>query len=416
MSRRAWSFVLVVASVGLAQGAWAQDSRSPYETRWVQTWGAAMQAQLFGEAPTYENVTLRQIVHISRGGPTLRVRFSNVLGDAPLRIDAASVGLRQGGARVAAGTLRELTFGRLTSITVAPGAVAVSDPVDLRVPDQADLAVSLYLADASVPADQLTLAHQTSYVSPPGDFTDDRAFEPASTVTSWYWLSGVEVRPNRATRAIVAFGDSITEGFGATLDANTRWPDFLARRVLACRNDLTVVNMAISGNRVLNDEIGPNAQRRLDRDLLAVTGAAYAILLEGINDIGFSQIAPGTFPPDVQLTNVSAEEIIIGYKQIIRRAHAQGIKIYGGTLLPFVGAGYQDAAGEAKRQAVNFWIRTSGDFDDVIDFDAVTRDPADPARLLPAYDSGDHLHPNDAGYEAMGNAVDLALFGAGRCN
>jgi lysophospholipase L1-like esterase len=317
--------------------------------------------------------------------------------------------------------LRPLLFGRLTSITVAPGAVAVSDPVDLRVPDEADLAISLYVAEASTPADQLTLAHQTSYVSGPGDFTDSRGFEPAQTITSWYWLSGVEVRPQREVHAIVAFGDSITEGFGATLDANTRWPDFLARRLLACRRDLTVVNMAISGNRVLNDEIGPNAQRRLDRDLLAVTGVSYAILLEGINDIGFSQIAPGVFPPDVLLTNVAAEEIIQGYKQIIRRAHAQGIKIYGGTLLPFVGAGYQDAAGEAKRQVVNFWIRTSGDFDDVIDFDAVTRDPSDPARLLPAYDSGDHLHPNDAGYEAMGNAVDLALFAetrgqAERCN
>jgi lysophospholipase L1-like esterase len=414
--------VLVLASVCVAPEVRAQrDDRSPYDTRWVQTWGAAMQAQLFGEAPTFENVTLRQIVRISRGGPAVRVRFSNVLGDAPLRIDAASVGVRQSGARVAAGTLRELTFGRLTSITIAPGAVAVSDPVELRVPDEADLAVSLYVAEASTPADQLTLAHQTSYVSGPGDFTDSRAFEPASTITSWYWLSGVEVRPSRATRAIVAFGDSITEGFGATLDANTRWPDFLARRLLACRRDLTVVNMAISGNRVLNDEIGPNAQRRLDRDMLAVTGVAYAILLEGINDIGFSQIAPGTFPPDVALTNVSAEEIIMGYKQIIRRAHAQGIKIYGGTLLPFVGAGYQDAAGEAKRQAVNFWIRTSGDFDEVIDFDRATRDPADPSRLLPAYDSGDHLHPNDAGFEAMAGAIDLDLFAetrgqAQRCN
>jgi lysophospholipase L1-like esterase len=168
--------------------------------------------------------------------------------------------------------------------------------------------------------------------------------------------------------------------------------------------------MAISGNRVLNDEIGPNAQSRLDRDLLTEPGATYAILLEGINDIGFSQIPAGVFPPNVLLTNVSADEIIQGYEQIIRRAHDQGIKIYGGTLLPFVGAGYADAAGEAKRETVNAWIRTSGAFNGVIDFDAVTRDPADPLRLNPAYDSGDHLHPNDLGYKVMGDSIDLRLF------
>jgi lysophospholipase L1-like esterase len=362
-------------------------------------------------------VTLRQIVHISLGGQAVRVKFSNVLGTTPFTIDAASVGVRATGATVARGTLRELTFGRLPSITLPPGAVAVSDPVDLRVDDEADLAISLFVAAPSTPTSQLTLAHQTSYVSGPGDWTGSRAFAPASTFTSWYWLTGVEVRREPLSRAVVAFGDSITEGFNSTTDANARWPDVLARRLLACRgSDLSVVNEAISGNRVLNDEIGPNAQARLDRDLIAVTNVGYAILLEGINDIGFSQIAPGVFPPNVLLTDVSAEEIIQGYEQIIRRAHARGIRIYGGTLLPFVGAAYQDAAAEVKRETVNFWIRTSGAFDAVIDFDAATRDPANPLRLNPAYDSGDHLHPNDAGYAAMGRAFDRGLFGARHCN
>ena len=198
----------------------------------------------------------------------------------------------------------------------------------------------------------------------------------------------------------------------STTDANARWPDVLARRLLANRSTrkVAVLNEAISGNRVLNDVIGPNAQKRLDRDALTQGGAAWVILLEGTNDMGFSQLPPGIFGPGVSLANVSAAQIIAGYKQIIRRVHQQGAKIYGATVLPFEGAGYYNAAVEPKRAALNDFIRHGGWFDGVVDFDAVMRDPAHPTKMLPAFDSGDHLHPNDAGYAAMGNAVPLGLF------
>jgi len=218
----------------------------------------------------------------------------------------------------------------------------------------------------------------------------------------------------RPARAVVAFGDSITEGFNSTTDANARWPDVLFRRLQAHRGtqSVSVLNEAISGNRVLNDFIGPNAEKRVDRDVLTQGGLTYVIMLLATNDMGFSQLPPGAFGPDVLLTNVSAAEIIAGYEQIIRRVHQAGAKIYGATVLPFEGAGYYDAGVEPKRAALNHFIRTSGKFDGVIDFDAVMRDPTHPTRMRPEFDSGDHLHPNDAGYAAMGNSIDLGLFAA----
>jgi lysophospholipase L1-like esterase len=380
------------------------------ESRWVGTWSAAMQAPLFAPAPVFSGVTLRQIVHLTIGGAQLRVRFSNAQGSVPLAIDAASVGVRASGATVRAGSLRALHFAGAASIQVPPGAVAISDPVALDVEPQSDLAISLFVSMPQSGSTQLTLSHQTSYVSTSGDFTDSDSMTVASTNTSWYWLSGVEVKAGEGARAIVAFGDSITEGFNSTTDANARWPDVLARRLLANRptRHVAILNEAISGNRVLNDEIGPNAQRRIDRDVLTQGGLAYVILLECTNDLGFSQLPPGIFP--FSLANVSAAEIIAGYEQIIRRAHQAGAKIFGATVLPFAGASYYNAAVEPKRAAINQFIRTSGRFDGVIDFDAVMRDPAHPTHMRPEFDSGDHLHPNDAGYAAMGNSIDLALF------
>ncbi|HUL57995.1 MAG TPA: SGNH/GDSL hydrolase family protein [Anaeromyxobacteraceae bacterium] len=397
----------LVAALLLASGsAGAAD--------WIGTWSASMQAPLFGAPPTFDHVTLRQVVRITTGGSLVRVRFSNAIGSTPFTIGAASVGVRGAGAAVRAGTLRTLTFGGEPSITLPPGAVALSDAVALAVAPQSDLAVSLYLPAPSPGDTQLTLSHQTSYVSTAGDFTADATMPVASTVTSWFWLSGVEVLAGGNARAVVAFGDSITEGFNSTTDANARWPDVLARRLLAHggTRDVAVLNEAISGNRVLNDEIGPNGQKRIDRDVLTQGGLAYAILLMGTNDMGFSQIPPGAFPPGVLLTNVSADEIIAGYRQIIRRVHEAGAKVYGGTILPFKGASYWDAGAEAKRETLNAFIRKGGAFDGVVEFDAVMRDPADPQRIRAEFDSGDHLHPNDAGYAAMGNAVDLRLFQA----
>jgi lysophospholipase L1-like esterase len=409
-SRRA--FLAALASILMIAPARASGD----DVRWVGTWSAAMQAPFPGATPAkFSNLTLRQIVRVTIGGDVVRVRFSNATGSDSVTIGAASIGVRSTGASVRAGTLRTLTFGGETSITMPPGAVAITDGVRLDVAAQDDLAISLYLPRSSAQTTMLSLAHQTNYQSPPGDFTAATAMTAAATNTTWFWLSGVEVLAGGDARAIVAFGDSITEGFNSTTDANARWPDVLARRLLArggTRN-VSVLNEAISGNRVLNDVIGPNAQKRIDRDALTQGGAAYVIVLEGTNDMGFSQFPPGFFGPGVSLANVSAAEIIAGYKQIIRRAHQAGAKVYGGTVLPFEGAFYYDAAVEPKRAALNAFIRGGGWFDGVIDFDAATRDPAHPTRMLPAYDSGDHLHPNDAGYAAMGNAVDLGLFSAG---
>ena len=404
-------FLAALASVLFIAPAWANRD----DARWVGTWSASMQAPFPGATPaTFTGVTLRQVAHVSMGGGVVRVRFSNATGTDPVTIGAASIGLRSTGANVRAGTLRTLMFGGATSITMPPGAIALTDGVRLDVDAQDDVAISLYLPNRSAATTMLTLAHQTNYVSPPGDFTGAVTMTAEATNTTWYWLSGIEVLAEDA-RAVVAFGDSITEGFNSTTDANARWPDVLERRLLAHRGTrhVSMLNEAISGNRVLNDVIGPNAQMRIDRDVLTQGGLAYVILLEGTNDMGFSQLPAGIFGPGVSLANVSAAEIIAGYKQIIRRVHQAGAKIYGGTVLPFKGAFYYDAAVELKRAALNAFIRTGGWFDGVIDFDAVMRDPTHPTQMLPAYDSGDHLHPNDAGYAAMGNSINLELFAAG---
>lgn len=416
MSRNPFRGVEIARIVTLALAAgialYATPAHADRENvRWTGTWSAATQVPLDAPA-TFDHVTLRQIVRASIGGRVVRVRFSNAQGSVPLAIGAASIGVRASGAAVRPRSLRALTFAGAATISVAPGSEAVTDPVVLDVDAFDDLAISLYVPTATAGTTQLSLSHQTSYVSPPGDFTGAIDMAASSTITSWYWLTGVEVAREPRTRSVVAFGDSITEGFGSTTDANTRWTDVLARRLRANRRtaDVGVLNEAISGNRVLNDVIGPNARRRIDRDVLTQPGLGYVILLVGTNDLGFSQLAPGTFGPGVSLANVSAAEIIAGYQQIIRRVHQAGAKIYGATLLPFEGAGYYDAAVEPKRAAVNEFIRHGGQFDGVIDFDQATRDPAHPTRLRAAFDSGDHLHPNDAGYAAMGNAIDLRLF------
>jgi lysophospholipase L1-like esterase len=404
----------LVAAIAAAVALCAVSSEADRGSiRWVGTWSAAMQAPLAPPA-TFDRVTLREIVHVSTGGRVVRVRLSNAQGTEPLVIGAASVGIRSSGASVRPRSLRVLTFAGAGSISIAPGGVALTDPVLLDVDAFDDLAISLYVPAPEAGATQLSLAHQTSYVSGTGDFTRAANLAVASTITTWYWVSGVEVAGERRTRAAVAVGDSITEGFASTTDANARWPDVLARRLHAHRrtDDVSVLNEAISGNRLLNDVIGPNLERRLDRDVLTQAGLTYVILLIGTNDMGFSQLAPGTFGPGVSLANVSAADLIAGYEQVILRVHQAGARIYGATVLPFEGAGYYDAAVEPKRAALNQFIRTSGRFDGVVDFDAAIRDPAHPTRMRAEFDSGDHLHPNDAGYAAMGNAIDLRLFEA----
>jgi lysophospholipase L1-like esterase len=376
---------------------------------WTSTWGASPQVP--GAPLLVDGQTLRQVAHVSLGGERIRVRFSNAFGTTSLPITEARVAISSGGSAVLPGSDRRLTFGGAPSTTIPPGALVVSDPVELDVPALANVAVSLYFPGSVSATTEHSLGVQTTYLSPPGNFASAASLPAgASTTTSWYFLNGIEVTPRFShPAAIVTLGDSITDGYASTVDANHRWPNFLAARLQAKRNtsDVAVVDQGISGNRVLHDFVGPNALARLDRDVLAQSGAEWVIVLEGINDIGI----PGAFGfPTEQVT---AAEIIEGHRQLVERAHARGLTIIGGTLTPFEGTifpGYFTPEGEAKRQAVNQWIRTSGAYDAVIDFDRATRDPTHPARLLPAYDSGDHLHPNDAGYQAMANAVDLSLF------
>jgi lysophospholipase L1-like esterase len=374
------------------------------------TWAASPQSAADSPAPSlaaFRDRTIRQVVRVSMGGDTVQVRLTNEFGSAPLVVGAARIALSAGGANLVAGSSRALTFGGASSFTIPAGSPALSDPVAIHVPPLADVAISLYLPDSAAASTYHALARATSHISLRGDHTGDVAMAVDTTSASWYFLSGLSVRAPRDAEAIVALGNSITDGYASTLDANARWPNVLSRRLESAHalDHLAVLDEGISGNRILHDFMGPVVLSRYDRDVLRQPGVRYVIVLEGINDIGFSARA------QTSDQEVSATEIIGGHAQLIARAHELGLTIYGATLTPFEGAAYYTPAGEEKRAAVNRWIRTSGAYDGVIDFDAVTRDPAHPGRFLPAYDSGDHLHPNDAGYRAMGESIDLKLFG-----
>jgi lysophospholipase L1-like esterase len=403
------AFALVVTSL-LVDNLAGVQGRPDRDEDWVGTWSAS--SELAPSFIVFNNQTLRLIAHTTVDGDAVRVRISNGHGTQNLTIGGARIALRAGGAAIVPETDRVLTFGGSASTIIPPGALVVSDPVRLLVPSQSDLAVSIYLPISTGRGTGHSNALQTSYRTPPGtgDFTSNSNGTPFTiTTTAWGFLSGIEVQNSRVTDAIVAFGD-YADGFGSTLNANNRFPDYLFRRLADDHREIAVLNQGIVGNRLLHDHradmssFGPNALARFDRDVLAQTGVKHVIMHIGNNDLAT--------PMDPQ-QNVTAEQIIAGYKQLIIRAHAKGLEIYGGTLPPSEGAiypGYHTAEGEAKRQAINQWIRNSGAFDAVFDFDAALRDPNHPTRLLPAYDSGDHLAPNDAGNAAMADAIDLKLF------
>src|SRR5262252_37381 len=347
----------------------------------------------------FKNQTLRQIVHVSIGGDRLRVVLSNAFGTVPLEVGAAHVALREKDAAIQTKSDRPLTFGGRSSTFIAAGAVAISDPVSLTVPSAADLAIDLYLpGDTAASTSPLTThqgALQVNYISAEGNHAGEADFAGASTTQQWFFLARVEVAASEQAGAVVAFGDSITDGTRSSANTNNRWPDELARR-------LGVLNEGIAGNRVLCDGAGVSALARFDRDVLAQTGAKYVVVLESINDIG---IGRSSAVP-------SADDLIAAHRQLIERAHAHGLKIYGATLTPFDGAAYFTAEGEAKRQAVNQFIRTGKAYDGVVDFDAAVRDPAAPSKIQQKFNPGDNLHMNDAGYQAMAGAIDLGLFKA----
>jgi lysophospholipase L1-like esterase len=385
--------------VGSAQ---AQPARS---SRWIGTWGAACNYPI-GEPLVGR--TVRNVVRLSLGGSRIRVRLSNETGDTPVVIGAARIALAGPDGAPMPGSDRVLTFGGRPSVRIPAGAPALSDGLDMEVRSLTPLCISLFIREGGGLPVVHRLGVRRNLISAPGDFTAAPSFTGATESTMVFYLGGVEVEALGPTGCVVTLGDSITDGFASTVNGNRRWPDRLAER-LAERGGTpwSVVNAGISGNRVLHDlpnlNFGPSALSRLDRDVLAVPGATHLVVLEGINDLGHS----GAFNLPHQI--VSVEDLIAGYGQILERARSRRLRVIGGTLTPCGGHPYATLENEEKRQRVNSWIRESGAYDGVIDFDAAARDPADPTRLRREFDSGDHLHPNDAGYAAMGNAIDLGL-------
>jgi lysophospholipase L1-like esterase len=405
------------ATATTSPAANATNSAVAGPSHWVSSWAASPMAATPSplasagdlSAAGFKDQTIRDVVWASAGGRSARIRLSNVFGTRPVTFSQLDIGVSAGGAGVAAGTNRPITFTGHAAVTIKPGAEAVSDPIRLTVPAETNLVVSLFTARPTGPATYHADAQQDTYLAAGNHAGRDAAGAFTTTNGAWFFLDDVDVRA-ATTGAVVALGDSITDGYQSTVGANARWPNDLARRFRAAGQARPVVDEGISGNRLLNGSAcsGQSALARFARDVAGRSGARYVILMEGINDIGYS-LDPnsGCTAPN---TNVSAAQIIAGYQRIITAAHAAGLVIFGATMTPFQGSDYYSAAGEKKRETVNHWIRTSGAFDGVIDFDRAVRDPAAPLKLAPAYDSGDHLHPNDAGYQAMANKITLTMF------
>jgi lysophospholipase L1-like esterase len=404
----------IICAQTIAIMAFAATSAQAAPARWIGTWAAPPGLPMAAPAnnpgrgtPTFDNQTVVQTVRLTAGGQRLRLRLSNEYGAQPLAIGAARVALLDAAGAVVPGSDRAVTFAGGKTASLPPGAPLLSDPVALAASPLARLRVSLYLPSDTHGCTCHVLGVERVQVSPPGDWTDKPLPPPAAGAPAPEYrafLSGVEVETTGpAAPVIVAFGDSITDGARSTTGTNHRWPDRLAERLTetAKGRPVAVVNTGISGNRVLSDGIvpvfGASALSRFDRDVLSIPGATHVVILEGVNDLG------GKPSPN-------AAELIAGYRQLIARAHAHGLKIYGATILPYGGAAYYTAPADAERGKINAWIRTSGEFDGVVDLDAAVRDPARPERMRAELQSGDWLHPNDAGYRSMGDAIDLKLF------
>ena len=422
MNRRHFIAVALWSVLAMALQAPGSIARAAGTDDWIATWTASPQAiweaDFLAPIKVPRNLwgqTVRQMATVSIGGKQIRVVLSNEYGDRPLKIGAAHVALADKGSAIA-GSSRPLTFGGSPTVVIPPGAPAISDPVDLAVPALGTVAVSFFVPDVTPVTTFHWDAVQTAYVVA-GNKVADTDFKADSTLTARMLLSEILVDYPAGGRAIVTFGDSITDGNNSTVDTNRRWPDVLARRLVdAGGPPVAVINQGISGARILTDRMGANALARFDRDVLRHRHADTVILMMGINDIGWpdSILEPNAPAP-------SAEDVIAGYKQLIARAHLHKMRILGATLTPFADTfkgspleGYYNADKEKKRLAINQWIRESGAFDGVVDFDAVVRIPDRPSFIQPAFDSGDHLHPNDAGYKAMAESIDLKLLGGSR--
>jgi lysophospholipase L1-like esterase len=388
-------FTVFIAASGLCGAA---------DSHWVGTWGCAPQLtedRNLPPAPGLANSTLRQIVRTSIGGKRVRLRFSNRFGTGPVTMKAVSLAESAGHGAIRPSSAKGIVFHGETSVAIPAGEAVTSDPFDYEILPLTEYAVTIAFGDMS---NTVVTGHpgsrSTSYLKT-GSAVDAETLPDAATTAHWYIVTGIDVLAEPAASAVVILGDSITDGRGSDTDGNNRWTDNLARRLLAspATQNVGVLNEGLGGNAVLTGGLGPPALTRLDRDLLGQSSARWLIVMEGVNDIG-----GGGHPETV------AAELIAAYERFIATAHSHSIRAYGITILPFGGSMYDSPAREATRQAVNDWIRTSGKFDAVIDMDAAVRDPAASARLLPAYDSGDHLHPNVAGYQKMAEVIDLQLF------
>jgi lysophospholipase L1-like esterase len=369
------------------------DEGHGQDRSWITSWAASPQAPFTALSINgFTDQTLRQIVFTSLGGDVVRVRFTNEFSDRPLNIGAAQVAIAAPNGAIKAGSARALTFGGQSSITIVPNAQVASDPVQLEVPASSELAVDIYLPGSTGAVTWHRIGLRTTYISTVGNYVGAPLLPTASITQSYFFLKSVEVRAAKQTGVVVAFGDSITDGPGSTPDTNNSYPNQLAQMLAASHGPLKMaaLNQGMAGNRVLASSLGggQNVQARFDRDVLSQSGISHVIILIGLNDTFFTG-------------GMAAEQVIAGHKQLILRARAQGLKVYGGTLTPVRVSGIL----EADRQAINEWIRASGEYDTVIDFDAAIRDPANPAIILPAFNSGDNIHPNDAGYEAMAQAA-----------
>jgi lysophospholipase L1-like esterase len=386
---------------------------------WVQTWGAAPlpptpQQGPFPATPSFEKETIRQTMRVSVGGQRVRLRFSNEYGAKPLTLGAVRVALSDEKGTIQPGTERPVLFGGKPSAIVPAGSPFLSDAIDLPVKSLASLSVSIYLPEATGQCTCHATGMQNAFVSDSGDFTA-KPFTPKRTLQVRAFISGIDVEVARGGRAVVVLGDSISDGIGSTVDANRRWPDLLANRLNKAESGgWGVVNMGISGNQVLGDGAGQSALARFDRDVLSVPGVKAVVIFEGVNDLGvsyghFEGPMAELFKNSIPARKATAESMIAGYRQLIARAHAKGLKVLAATITPYGGAAYYSAEGEAVRQAINTWIRGGKEVDGVIDFDATLRDPHELTQIRDGFHPGDHLHGSDAAYAAMAEAVDLSL-------
>ena len=374
------------------------------EKAWVGTWAAAQQLveeHNMPPEPGLANNTLRQVIRVSLGGEKIRLKFSNEYGNSPLHIKAAQLAVARGGSAIDTSSIKEISFGGDKSVSIAPGEVVVSDTLDYELPGLTTMAITLYFGE--VPADLTGHpgSRTTSYIMP-GKALAAREMSTAICTDYWYIISGLDIlSEDPEVAAVVALGDSITDGRGSTTNGNDRWTDVLADRLQAdsATVKIGVLNQGIGGNRVLRGGLGPTALSRFERDVLDQSGVRYLIVFEGVNDIGEEGYKPET-----------AEELIKAYRLFIEKAHEQGILVYGATILPFGGSQYDNKENEETRLKVNHWIRNSGAFDAVLDFAAAVEDPEEPGKLYNLYDCGDHLHLSPAGYKKLAETIDLALF------